>query len=75
MNMVYILDEYQKMGIGKMLVKYWEKEMKKIGYNNVLASTQSNEEAQHFYRRLRYKEIGEFKYFNDPYEIMFQKIL
>ena len=75
MNMVYILDEYQKMGIGKMLVKYWEKEMKKNGYNNVLTSTQSNEEAQHFYRRLGYKEIGGFKYFNDPYEIMFQKIL
>jgi ribosomal protein S18 acetylase RimI-like enzyme len=75
MNMVYILDEYQKMGIGKMLVKYWEKEMKKNGYNNVLTSTQSNEEAQHFYRRLGYKEIGGFKYLNDPYEIMFQKIL
>jgi len=75
MNMVCILDEYQKMGIGKMLVKHWEKEMKKNGYNNVLTSTQSNEEAQHFYRKLGYKEIGGFKYLNDPYEIMFQKIL
>ena len=75
MNMVYILAEYQKMGIGKMLVIYWEKEMKKKGYDNVLTSTQSNEEAQHFYRKLGYKEIGGFKYFNDPYEIIFQKIL
>ena len=75
MNMVYILDEYQKVGIGKSLVKYWENEMKKNGYDNILTSTQSNEEAQHFYRKLGYKEIGGFKYFNDPYEIIFQKIL
>jgi len=75
MNMVYILDEYQKMGIGKSLVKYWENEMKNNGYDNILTSTQSNEEAQHFYRKLGYKEIGGFKYFNDPYEIIFQKIL
>ena len=75
MNMVYILDGYQKMGIGKILVKYWEKDMKKNGYNDVLTSTQSNEAAQHFYRKLGYKEIGGFKYSNDPYEIIFQKIL
>ena len=75
MNMVYILDEYQKVGIGKSLVKYWENEMKKNGYDNILTSTQSNEEAQHFYRKLGYKEIGGFKYFNDPYETIFQKIL
>jgi len=75
MNMVYILDEHQKMGIGKSLVQYWENEMKKNGYDNILTSTQSNEEAQHFYRKLGYKEIGGFKYFNDPYEIIFQKVL
>jgi len=74
MNMIYFLDEYRNMGIGNKLVNYWEEEMKQKGYNNVLTSTQSNEEAQHFYRKLGYKEIGGFKYFNDPYEIIFQKI-
>jgi len=48
--------------------------MKLKGYNNVLTSTQSNEEAQHFYRKIGYTEIGGFKYFGDPYEIIFQKI-
>jgi ribosomal protein S18 acetylase RimI-like enzyme len=75
MNMIYVLEEYQKMGIGKILVKYWEDEMKQNGYNNVLTSTQYNEEAQHFYSKIGYKEIGKFKYLNDPYEILFQKIL
>jgi len=74
MNMIYFLEEYRKKGIGKILVKYWEEEMKQKGYTNVLTSTQSNEEAQHFYRKLGYAEIGGFKYFNDPYEIIFQKI-
>jgi ribosomal protein S18 acetylase RimI-like enzyme len=74
MNMIYFLEEYRKKGIGKRLVKYWEEDMKQKGYNNVLTSTQSNEEAQHFYRKIGYIEIGGFKYFNDPYEILFQKI-
>ena len=74
MNLIYLLEEYRQKGIGKIMVKYWENEMKQNGYKNVLTSTQSNEESQHFYRKLGYKEIGGFKYFNDPFEIIFQKI-
>jgi len=74
MNMIYFLEEYRKLGLGTKLIKYWENEMEQKGYKNVLTSTQSNEEAQHFYRKMGYKEIGGFKYFNDPYEIIFQKI-
>jgi ribosomal protein S18 acetylase RimI-like enzyme len=75
MNMINLLDEYRKMGIGTKLIKYWEEEMKQRGYKNVLTSTQSNEEAQHFYRKMGYFEIGGFKYFSDPYEIIFTKII
>ena len=74
MNMIFVSKKYRKMGIGKELVKYWENDMKQNDYKNVLTSTQSNEEAQHFYRKMGYKEIGGFKYLNDPYEIIFQKI-
>ena len=74
MNMIDISEEYRKSGIGTELVKYWENEMKQKGYKNVLTSTQSNEEAQHFYRKIGYTEIGGFKYFDNPYEIIFQKI-
>lgn len=75
MNMIYFMEKYRNKGFGKLLVNYWENEMKLKGYKNVLTSTQSNEEAQHFYRKLGYIEIGGFKYFNDPYEIIFNKIL
>ena len=74
MNKLYFLEEYRKKGIGTKLVKYWEEDMKQKGYKSVLTSTQSNEEAQHFYRKIGYKEIGGFKYFDDPYEIIFHKI-
>ena len=73
MNMIYFLDDYRGKGNGKKLVHYWENEMKNNGYKNVLTSTQSNEEAQHFYRKLGYTEIGGFKYLSEPYEIMFHK--
>ena len=74
MTMIYLLEECRKLGIGTKLIKYWENEMKQNGYKSVLTSTQSNEEEQHFYRKMGFKEIGGFKYFNDPYEIIFQKI-
>jgi ribosomal protein S18 acetylase RimI-like enzyme len=75
MNMICYLEEYRNKGIGRLLNNYWEKEMKQKGFDNILTSTQSNEEAQHFYRKIGYKEIGGFKYFNDPYEIIFQKLI
>ena len=75
MNMLYFLEEYRGKGIGKILVNYWENEMRKRGFKNVLTSTLSNEEAQHFYRKIGYKEIGGFLYLEDPLEIMFHKKL
>jgi len=73
MNMIYFLDEHRGKGFGKKLVEYWEKEMRQKGNKNVLTSTLSNEEAQHFYRKLGYKEIGGFKLLEEPFEIIFYK--
>jgi len=73
MNMIFFQEKYRGKGIGKKLAGYWEKEMKEKGYKNVLTSTLSNEEAQHFYRKIGYKEIGGFNYLDAPLEIMFHK--
>ena len=75
MNMIYFLEKYRGKGFGKKLTTYWEKEMYKKGYKNALTSTLSNEEAQHFYRKLGYNEIGGFKLLEGPYEIIFHKKL
>jgi ribosomal protein S18 acetylase RimI-like enzyme len=73
MNMIYFLGEYRNKGFGKKLVHYWENVMKEKGFENVLTSTLSNEEAQHFYRKMGYIEIGGFTYLDEPLEIIFHK--
>jgi len=73
MNLIYVLDKYQGKGIGKQLVAKWEQTMKKHGHNRVLTSTLSNEEAQHFYRKLGYIDCGSLLLPNEPLEILFIK--
>lgn len=57
-NLLFIDWEYQGQGYGKRLMEFWEREMKSMGYDCVMVSTQSNETAQHFYRKLGYKDSG-----------------
>jgi ribosomal protein S18 acetylase RimI-like enzyme len=75
MNLIYFLEKYRRNGIGKKLLNHWENEMRQKGYKNVLTSTLSNEEAQHFYRKMGYTEIGGLKYLDDALEIIFYKKL
>ncbi|MCK5200515.1 MAG: hypothetical protein KAR21_19300, partial [Spirochaetales bacterium] len=57
------------------LVLFWENEMKKYGHKFVMTSTQSNEEGQHFYRYLKYKDAGSLLLPEEPLEIIFIKYL
>ena len=50
----------QKKGFGKMLMEYWEADMKTQGHGMLMTSTQVDEEAQHLYRKLGYKDCGGF---------------
>jgi GNAT superfamily N-acetyltransferase len=59
-NLIYINDDYQGIGYGKKLIEYWENDMKSQGYGMLLTSTQVDEAAQHFYRKLGYKDCGGF---------------
>lgn len=75
MNMLYFLDNERGKGYGKKLVSFWEKEMANKGYKFVLTSTQANEEAQFFYRKLNYIDTGSLLLPNEPLEIIFYKKL
>jgi ribosomal protein S18 acetylase RimI-like enzyme len=75
MNMLCLLEPYRNRGIGTELVTHWERTMQEQGYTEVMTSTQSNENAQHFYRKRGYTEIGGFKYREDPFELLFLKKL
>ncbi len=75
MNMLFVLEPYRRKNIGKSLVLYWENEMKNRGYKKVMTSTQANEDAQHFYRLLGYRDCGSLILPNEPLEIIFIKEL
>ncbi|MDE5974324.1 MAG: GNAT family N-acetyltransferase [Eubacterium sp.] len=73
MNMLYVLEEYRGKGYGAQLVEFWENEMIKLGYDKVMTSSQANEFAQHFYRKLGYQDAGSFFPFCNDLEIIFTK--
>ena len=73
MNMLYVTDGLRGKGYGKELVIFWENEMRRKGYDRVLTSTLSNEQAQFFYRKLGYTDIGSFLLPDEPLEIIFLK--
>lgn len=58
--MLFVEQERQGRGYGKKLMEYWETDMKSRGYGMALVSTQVDEAAQHFYRKLGYKDCGGF---------------
>ena len=59
-NLLYVKDEEHGKGYGRALMTHWEAEMKSQGYDLIMVSTQADESAQHFYRKLGYKDCGGF---------------
>ncbi len=57
-TMLFIDEKVQGKGYGSMLTNYWEEDMKKQAYDMLLTSTRADETAQHFYRKLGYKDCG-----------------
>ena len=75
MNLLYLLEPYRGKGLGRALVTDWERRMKAEGHEIVMTSTQANECAQFFYRRLGYEDVGAFALPGDPLELILQKAL
>ena len=78
-TMLFIDFRFQGKGYGTKLMKYWENDMKSQGYSMVLTSTQVDEEAQHFYRKLGYKDCGglvvDIQGYEQPMELFLIKAL
>jgi GNAT superfamily N-acetyltransferase len=75
MNMLMIEEDYRGQGWGKKLVEFWEREMEKQGYHQLMTSTLSDEEAQHFYRKLGYRDSGALFLPDEALEIILIKTL
>lgn len=75
MNMLHVLKSVRGKGYGKELVTFWENEMQRQGHNRVLTSTLASEQAQFFYRKLGYTDIGALLLPGEPLEIILLKNL
>jgi len=79
LNLLYVIEALRGRGIGREAMSQWEAHMKKQGYPMVLTSTQVDEEAQHFYRKLGYTECGALLLngtpFEQPMEMLLRKVL
>ena len=68
LTLIYIADAYQNKGYGRQAMLYWENEMRELDYKMVMTSTQVDEQAQHFYRKLGYKDKGSIFLDDTPFE-------
>ena len=78
-NLIFIDATQRAKGNGRQLMEHWEQDMKNRGYGMVMTSTQVDEEAQHFYRKLGYKDSGGFvidiQGYEQPMELIMTKAL
>ena len=78
-TMLFVECGSQKRGYGRMLMQHWENDMRQQGYGMILTSTQVDEDAQHFYRKLGYKDCGGFTVdipgYEQPMELFLSKSL
>ena len=78
-TLLYVDPEHQHKGYGREYMKFWEDEMKSLDYRIMMTSTQVDEGAQHFYRKLGYKDSGglimSVPGFEQPMELFFVKAI
>lgn len=78
-TLLFVAPLSQKRGYGRKLMEFWENDMKTQGYGVVLVSTQVNEDAQHFYRKIGYKDCGGFTIeipgYEQPMEMFMSKAI
>ena len=68
LTLIFIGETHRGRGYGRLAMQFWEDEMRELGYKMVMTSTQVNEYAQHFYRKLGYVERGGIFLDNTPFE-------
>ena len=68
LTLIHLEEPFHRKGFGKQAMLFWENEMRSLGYKTVMTSTRVDENAQHFYRTLGYKERGAIFLDNTPME-------
>lgn len=75
MNLIYITKAHRCKGYGAKAMHFWVEDMRRRGFKMVMISTQADEEAQHFYRKLGYADCGAWILDDQPTELFMKKDL
>lgn len=75
MNLIFFTERNRSVGYGTKLVLHWENLMLSNGHKQVMTSTQVDEDAQFFYRKLGYKDAGCLLMDDQATELLFIKQL
>lgn len=74
-----VSEQYRGKGYAKKALLYWEEEMRIAGWPIVMTSIPTDDPAQHFYRKMGYKDAGclvlDLEPYVQPMEIFFIKKL
>ena len=78
-NMLAVRLELRRRGYGRLLMERWERDMRAQGYRLVMTSTRADEGAQHFYRKLGYRDCGgfllDFPGYEQPLELVMARMI
>ena len=79
LTLINFKESYHGKGFGRQALLFWENEMRQLCYTMVMTSTRVDEQAQHFYRKLGYKDRGCISLdgtpFEQPQEMFLLKVL
>src|SRR5579884_1992648 len=74
-EVILVREDRRRHGIGRDAVRSWEREMAARSFRRVLISTQADETAQEFWRRIGYRDCGSLMLPGCPAELfMFHDI-
>ncbi len=68
-EVLLVREEWRRRGIGREAVRSWESEMAARSFQRVLTSTQADESAQVFWRRIGYRDCGSILLPGKPAEL------
>jgi len=68
LSLMWLEEPYRRKGYGTKAMAYWEDEMRAAGHKMIMISTQVDEDGQHFYRKLGYKDMGAIVIDIPPYQ-------
>ena len=68
LSLMWLEEPYRGKGYGTKAMAHWEDEMRGLGHKMIMISTQVDEDGQHFYRKLGYKDMGAIVIDIPPYE-------